>query len=578
MSSIVVKIISIFAGISHSQDTIKFDCCYSNLVVIAHFHMYPFQWYSLCFSAILRSYREANAAIVVNGKFLNVQIVKNELGEIFDVDGQGSFILGQDQDNFASSFDPTESLSAYLADFVFFNHSLHTDEILQWTIEYYRFGRNPLIGFNDLHNFEVKNVQVYIERDVSTFHEKYYPFYRFFSVEVTFHKASDMCHSLGGAIVTPTNKKRNDELFDLTNTDKLCKFSKLNHDLIWLGIQTEFNNSKVPMHYLTKDHLNFSYYHLNGDQTSQNNKIMCTSFYGCETKSFYWHRRWMSLSCNARRRVFCRFPTYPRLEVRGLCPESRFDKTYFLNNTVVNPNLIGFLSTIIEFVEGNDSFPSVWKMTNYYGDLAILKLKTGEFRHVTGKHKWKFVKDLCGNRTQELVFTSCGQNHYTCNDGSCFPVNDRCNYEMNCPDGSDEFGCDLLVLPGTAYLPSVPPPKIENKENLEIEVNVQMKRIVDFSLDDFTLQTDMAISTSWVDSLLLFKNLRNSISRNTISMDRKKLPWLPTVRVLGFNFSVSEETLRLEMLNVERISPPLSDDVARIDEGKKMLNVSTALS
>ena len=270
-------IVVVFSGISQHFNTIKFDCCYSKLVIIADFPMYPFQWYSLCFSVTLQSSSKVNAVIAVDGRYLDTRIKNKDLSDI-DIDGQGSFIIGQDQDTFASSFDSSESFSGYIADFVFFSHTLPNEKLLLWTEESSTFDGAPLMSFNNLDDFEISKVRFYEETNFSTFKEQYYPFYRIFSNEVTFSKASNLCHTLGGTLVTPTSQTHNDELFELTsNSKELCSFDVQNHDLIWLGVLAEDPIENASRHYLLKSKLNFSYYHLNGDSSSQNSQILCTS-------------------------------------------------------------------------------------------------------------------------------------------------------------------------------------------------------------------------------------------------------------------------------------------------------------
>jgi len=40
----------------------------------------------------------------------------------------------------------------------------------------------------------------------------------------------------------------------------------------------------------------------------------------------------------------------------------------------------------------------------------------------------------------------CGENEFTCDDGSCIPAQLVCDRQYDCHDGTDEFNCGQLLL------------------------------------------------------------------------------------------------------------------------------------
>ena len=40
-----------------------------------------------------------------------------------------------------------------------------------------------------------------------------------------------------------------------------------------------------------------------------------------------------------------------------------------------------------------------------------------------------------------------GLASFTCDDGTCVEMNQRCDLQVDCPDSSDEKDCDVLVVP-----------------------------------------------------------------------------------------------------------------------------------
>ena len=51
------------------------------------------------------------------------------------------------------------------------------------------------------------------------------------------------------------------------------------------------------------------------------------------------------------------------------------------------------------------------------------------------------------------------EKDYNCQDGSCIPIEKRCDTKFDCPDGSDEGECRLIQIP-SSYLKHIPGPTV----------------------------------------------------------------------------------------------------------------------
>ena len=116
--------------------------------------------------------------------------------------------------------------------------------------------------------------------------------------------------------------------------------------------------------------------------------------------------------------------------------------------------ILGLLTTRIEYTT------SQWILTDAKSEVTAIS-RANKLSYLLGKHKWTISNDdyECSEGkpyTTMLKLTGCKEDEFTCNDGQCIKMEERCNQIPDCRDKSDEKRCQLVVL-DLGYKKEVPP-------------------------------------------------------------------------------------------------------------------------
>ena len=192
----------------------------------------------------------------------------------------------------------------------------------------------------------------------------------------------------------------------------------------------------------------------------------------------------------------CKYTNQPILLLRGLCQESALKPRnvlpqYTVKQLAGNPNdvlLVGFLSTQIRF---NDSSKR-WVITDAVSKVRA-ESRASKVSYVLGKHNWTVTGDVfeCHEGqpyTTILKMSGCNRDgEFTCDDGQCVTMEQRCDQIKDCIDGSDEMDCNLLVLE-EGYKKEVPPFTLRTPgrtiKPAQVNVSINLLRIIDMEEQD----------------------------------------------------------------------------------------------
>ena len=227
----------------------------------------------------------------------------------------------------------------------------------------------------------------------------------------------------------------------------------------------------------------------------------------------------------------CFFPVRPHLTLRGLCPDSHIDQAYLARNDPVTGYLYfyGSHKTTASY-DGKK-----WNMlTAFFNTSASTDARPDTF--ILGKHTWSISGDSedCHSGqpyTTELKLTGCAEGDFTCDDGQCIKMVERCNQVPDCRDESDEDGCQLIVFKNN-YNKNIPPiGQTDDGSSVpaEVSISITLMKVVEIEEIDHSIHLQFEINMQWRENRVKYQNLKEKTSLNALTIPDIYMLWLPLI-------------------------------------------------
>ena len=167
---------------------------------------------------------------------------------------------------------------------------------------------------------------------------------------------------------------------------------------------------------------------------------------------------------------------------------------------------------------------------------TILAIMVREEEFPVGENIWKIESENVCDEAKKgselpLILSKCVGNEYSCSDGSCIPIERKCNFVPDCWDEKDEDICPVLRFRNIQGYNKELPEIFFNEDNMIVKepVNVSMtiENIESIQEVQRRFTASLVLHVEWFDSRLTWNDLNEDPYLNRPSARQKGLFWVP---------------------------------------------------
>ena len=130
-----------------------------------------------------------------------------------------------------------------------------------------------------------------------------------------------------------------------------------------------------------------------------------------------------------------------------------------------------------------------------------------------------------------LKMSGCSEGQFTCSNGDCVMMKERCDQMLNCQDESDEEDCKTVVLKKSYR--KVAPPALLGADGEVIPATVQVSlTLLDISaIREAANEIDIKFTTElkWTEPRATYHNLKEGVSQNSLEKSEAAHLWVPNL-------------------------------------------------
>ena len=327
------------------------------------------------------------------------------------------------------------------------------------------------------------------------------------------------CYGLGGTMEYPKNKIELDEIHEKARSS--CPKCR-----IWIPI---FKSESEKWFNWKNQEVSYSTWRLgqpNGGRFHEKCVTIKSTPHG-----------YVDTDCRADWNIYCAMETYKIFYLKGLCAKTVdiIDRKYVLQTMRVLHGLPvwkGFSSSLIQWNVSSQR----WEIFDSDSNKVMASLTT-KVDFPTGANSWQLEgENICHLPSTpesglKLMLSSCGRFEYSCSDGTCIPIESKCDFIPDCWDKGDEKHCHLLNMENMGdYDNDLPAIVLDDdggivKKKVKLSVIIEDIEGIEEVMSRYT--TTFNMMAEWEDSRLTWNDLKYDMNLNIVSQNERKLIWFP---------------------------------------------------
>lgn len=148
-----------------------------------------------------------------------------------------------------------------------------------------------------------------------------------------------------------------------------------------------------------------------------------------------------------------------------------------------------------------------------------------------------------------MKLSGCNDDEFTCDDGQCIDIKNRCDQIIDCRDKTDELDCRLLVLQD-GYNQAISPFTMVSKCQIvsntisfsliqdvksrkikptEVNISTSLTTVIEISERSHIMELKFEINIEWYEYRAKYFNIKENTALNVLSVSEMRMLWMPYI-------------------------------------------------
>jgi len=324
-----------------------------------------------------------------------------------------------------------------------------------------------------------------------------------------------ICYALGGSMDSPKSLK------DLETIKENCESC-----VVWVPIFNEYEGWIGSENHIPE------YLPWGKGEPTGGNSDKC-AILGTDDLAYF------AVTCKWNVQFYCKIKNFQIFRLKGMCveKEGNIDRKYVMKPKNIKdkrPTWRGFSANSIQWNENKTR----WEINETENNETIASLRKKDFP--VGEGIWDIESDnIClekpKNDKLKLMLSNCGQYEFSCSDGTCIPIEKKCDFVPNCWDKGDEMNCQLVNNEDMeGYDSNIPDIDLDETGNILkkiIKVSTTIKEVGRIEEVKSRFSATFILELEWTDARFTWYDLNQDENLNIPSKELKKNIWFPKILI-----------------------------------------------